>query len=111
MIGMQVIQHFVVFFCELIVIAAKVTLLIIGLKGEVSEFSVHLLHTLSEITIVPLKEFFGIVVFHRLNIHQLLVMINLSLSLFLLSCKQGPAGLLWVLKLVDIDYLWADGVS
>ena len=75
-----------------------------------SEFSVHLLHTLSEITIVPLEEFFGIVVFHRLNIHQLLVVINLSLSLFLLSCKQGPAGLLWVLKLVDIDYLWSDGV-
>jgi hypothetical protein len=77
----------------------------------VSEFSVHLLHTLSKITIVPFKEFFGIVVFHRLNIHQLLVMINLSLSLFLLSCKQSPAGLLRVLKLVDIDYLWADGVS
>jgi hypothetical protein len=77
----------------------------------VSEFSVHLLHTLSEITIVPFEEFFSIVVFHRLNIHQLLVVINLSLSLFLLSCKQGSAGLLWVLKLVDIDYLWADGVS
>ena len=37
-------------------------------------------------------------------------MINLSLSLFLLSCKQGSAGLLRVLKLVDIDYLWTDGV-
>ena len=78
MIGVQVIQHFVVLLGEIVVIPAKVSLLVIWLKSEVSEFSVHCLHTLSKITIVALEKLFGIVILHRLNIHQLLVMINLS---------------------------------
>ena len=110
MIRVQVVQHLIILLGQLIVIAAQVTLLVIRLKGEVSEFPVHFLYALSEINIVALEKLFGVVILHRLDIHQLLVVRKLSQSLFLLSSEQSPAGLLWVLKLVDIDNLRSNGV-